>query len=95
VEVLGRPRELDAQQRPGRALEHRAVDRGQERPGERGRAHQHLLALADLEAVVAQELGEAARVGLGHGASSSGKCSATCARSVSRIQARSAWLAKR
>ena len=48
-----------------------------------------LLAGLHVEAVAAQQPGERGRVDAGHGASTSGKCSATCSRSTSRIQRRS------
>ena len=102
VEVLvarGRPEallgagQLDAQQRPGPALEQLALQREQQRRGERRRAHDDLLAGLRLEAVAAQQPAKAN--GSGQGASTSGKCSARCSRSTSRIQRRSSCVAKR
>jgi len=54
-----------------------------------GRADQHLVAVAGIDAPVAKQRRE--RVGIGpHGVSSSGKCSVTCSRSESRTNLRSA-----
>ena len=55
------PGSVDAQQRPGLALEHLALQRQQQRRGERARAIAHLLARLDLEAVVGQQPREARR----------------------------------
>ena len=87
VEVLGELGRREPQQRPRAALEQRPVQRADERHRQQRRADQHLLPRRDLEAPVAQQRRESVRVD--HGASSSGKCSATCSRSVSRTNWRS------
>src|SRR5215218_806522 len=87
------------QQRPRAALEQLALDGEQQRRRQRRRAHDDLLAGLRVEAVAAQESGERARKTVpthpAHGASSSGKCSARCSRSTSRIQRRSPAVANR
>src|SRR3954454_288345 len=97
VRVVGRrlPGQLDAQQRPRLVLEDRALELEQERRRQRGRAHEHALAALHLEAVAGEEVGERRGVERTHGASRSGKCSARCSRSTSRIQRRSSWVATR
>ena len=87
--------QLDAQQRPGVALEDRALQLEQQRRGERRRAHEDLLPRLDVEAVAGQQVARRRRVQLAHGASRSGKCSARCSRRTSRIQRRSSWVATR
>ena len=64
VAVVGRRRagDLDAQERPRVALEDRALALEQQRRGERRRAHEHLLAGLDVEAVAGEEVGEAGGV---------------------------------
>ena len=83
-----------AQQRPAPALEDRALQLEQQRGGESAGAHEHLLALVDLEAVAREQVGEAGRVG-NHGVGSSGKFSARWTRRASRTAARSAGVAIR
>ena len=55
--------QLGPDQRPGLAHEDLLLEREQQRRGERGRAHDDLLAGLDLQAVVAQQRGEARGVG--------------------------------
>src|SRR4051812_31892938 len=89
VEALGLAGELDARDRPAAALEDGALEREQQRRGERRGAQDDLLALLDLEAVAGEQVGEAVGVERGHGASTSGKCSVRCSRRTARIHARS------
>ena len=74
-------------ERPGAAREHRGVEGDDERLRQRGRDDHHLVSRAHLEAPVAQQPRERARID--HGAWSSGKCSVTCARIDSRTNRRS------
>jgi hypothetical protein len=71
-EPLGLAGQLGAQQRPRLALEQLALERQQQRRGQRRRAHEHLLARLHIEAVAGEEPGEGAGI-RGHGACSSGK----------------------
>src|SRR6185312_5614469 len=94
VEVLGQTGQPDAQTgRPGSAGDQLTVNGTDQGRGVRGRAEQDVVALADVEAPLAQEPGEG--ISVDHGAWSSGKCSAACSRSVSRTNRRSSAVAIR
>src|SRR4029078_12513398 len=97
VEAANLAGQVDAQDGPGVALEDRALELEQQRRRVRGRADADLLTGPDVEAVAGEKVGEGARIDgrRRHGASMSGKCSARCARSVSRTKRRSSGVAAR
>ena len=92
-EVGLEPGRREPQQRPAAALEHRPVQRDRRLLRERRRLDQDLLAGLDLQAPVGDQHGKGVRVD--HGASRSGKFSATCSRRLSRTNRRSSAVAIR
>ena len=94
VEPARLPRHLDTEQGPGVALQHGPLELEQQRGGQRGGAHEDLLACLDLQAVARDQVGEGRGIEP-HGASTSGNHSARCSRRTSRTQRRSSPVAAR